>query len=198
MNVNVKKRALTSVLFAVAALAGFRAVAEEKGADAAPKEAASPEQAFVDVARVLQSPRCVNCHPNGDAPLQGDNGALHGMNITRDIERVGMTCQTCHRETAVNPSAANMPPAVKNWHLPPKTTPMIFQGRTPAELCKQLKDPAHNGNHDLAALLKHVSHDDLVLYGWNPGAGRTLPPLSHDVFVARFKQWVDAGGPCPE
>ena len=35
----------------------------------------SPEagkKAFLDVARVLQSPRCMNCHPVGDAPLQTD------------------------------------------------------------------------------------------------------------------------------
>jgi hypothetical protein len=162
-----------------------------------PPQAASPEAAFVDVARVLQSPRCVNCHPNGDAPLQGDHGAVHAMGITRDIERVGMTCQTCHRDSAVS-TDPHMPPAVKGWSLPRKETPLVFQGRTPATLCAQLKDPAHNGNKDLAHLLSHVTGDGLVLYGWNPGGKRTLPPLPHDVFVARFTQWVDAGAPCPK
>lgn len=190
------KRLLLALGATALALTAFGAVADDK-ATSFPAEAASPEAAFVDVARVLQSPRCLNCHPNGNAPLQGDHAAPHAMGITRDIERTGTTCQTCHRETAVS-TDAHMPPAVKNWHLPPEATPMIFQGRTPAALCRQLKDPKQNGNFDLAALLKHVSHDDLVLYGWNPGAGRTLPPLPHDVFVARFKQWADAGGPCPE
>ena len=161
--------------------------------------AASPEAAFLDVARVLQSPRCVNCHPNGDAPLQGDDQRVHAMDITRDIERVGLTCQTCHVEKgAGDHDVVGMPPAVKHWSLPPKETPMVFQGRTPAALCAQLKDRAQNGNKDLAHLLTHVTSDDLVLYGWNPGGKRTVPPLAHDVFVARFKQWVDADAPCPK
>jgi hypothetical protein len=37
----------------------------------------------------------------------------------------------------------------------------------------------------------------LVLWGWNPGAGRAPVPVPHDIFVAQFKLWADAGGPCP-
>ncbi|MEJ7604146.1 MAG: hypothetical protein WKG01_40145, partial [Kofleriaceae bacterium] len=33
--------------------------------------------AFETVRAVLQHPRCQNCHPAGDAPLQGDEGRLH-------------------------------------------------------------------------------------------------------------------------
>lgn len=186
----------------VVAAAGTIALAAEPAAEIsqkAPVPAASPQAAFLDVAAVLQSPRCVNCHPSGDAPLQGDDQRLHAMGITRDIERVGMTCQTCHREGAVgNRDEPGMPPALKRWSLPPKETPMVFQGRTAAALCAQLKDPAKNGNKELAHLLKHVTSDELVLYGWEPGGKRTLPPLTHDVFVARFQQWVDAGAPCPD
>lgn len=189
-----RMRSTLSVLAAALALAAFGAVAEDKGF---PVQAASPEAAFIDVARVLQSPRCLNCHPDGDAPLQGDRATPHAMGITRDnIEATGMTCQTCHREGAVSDDA-HMPPALKGWRMPSKATPMIFQGRTPAQLCAQLKDPQHNGNHDIGHLVEHVSHDALVHYGWSPGGKRTVPPLPHDVFVARFKQWADAGAPCP-
>jgi hypothetical protein len=73
----------------------------------------------------------------------------------------------------------------------------VFQGRTLAALCAQLKDPAQTGNRTLAQLLDHVSHDALVLWGWKPGGKRTLPPLSHDQFVAAFRTWVDSGGACP-
>jgi hypothetical protein len=33
--------------------------------------------AFETVRAVLQHPRCQNCHPEGDAPLQGDDGHAH-------------------------------------------------------------------------------------------------------------------------
>ena len=35
--------------------------------------------AFMDVYQVLMSPRCMNCHPAGDIPLQGNNSQLHTM-----------------------------------------------------------------------------------------------------------------------
>jgi hypothetical protein len=156
------------------------------------------KKAFVDVARVLQSPRCQNCHPNGDRPRIGDNGKSHHAEVRRGLERVGMSCQTCHRTTSTSASRqVGGPPAVKNWHLPPEEHPMVFEGKTVTQLCEQLKDPAQNGGKDAAALLQHVSHDDLVLYGWNPGGKRTLPPLSHEKFVAQFSTWTQAGMPCP-
>ncbi|RYG03681.1 MAG: hypothetical protein EOO02_07880, partial [Chitinophagaceae bacterium] len=33
--------------------------------------------AFGEVYKVLVSPRCMNCHPAGDVPLQGDDSHLH-------------------------------------------------------------------------------------------------------------------------
>lgn len=83
------------------------------------------------------------------------------------------------------------------WHLPPQKTPMIFQGRTAAQLCHQLLDPQQNGGLTKEQLIHHVSNDPLVLWGWNPGEGRTAPPLTHDLFVARVKEWLDNGGACP-
>ncbi len=166
-----------------------------------PAQVARGKKAFGDVHQVLLSPRCSNCHPAGNAPLQTDAGVPHAMNITRESEKNGLACATCHSDkNAVDAvgAPAGSPPGAPNWHLPPEDTPMVFVGRTPAQLCAQLKDPARNGNKSLAQLLEHVSHDALVLWGWNPGAGRTTPPLKHDVFVAAFKDWVDAGAPCPD
>jgi hypothetical protein len=74
---------------------------------------------------------------------------------------------------------------------------MIFEGRTATQLCEQLVDPARNGKRSLAELLRHVSDDPLVLWGWKPGGSRTVPPLSHDRFVAAFRTWVASGGACP-
>lgn len=154
--------------------------------------------AFVEVARVLQSPRCRNCHPVGDAPLQTDAGKPHAQNISRKSIAAGMPCSTCHQTR--NSEALGIPggpPGAPRWGLPPAETPMVFQGKTPTELCEQLKDPARNGKKSLAQLLEHVSHDPLVLWGWNPGGNRTTPPLAHDKFVAAFTTWVASDGACP-
>ncbi|HEU4859621.1 MAG TPA: hypothetical protein VFT15_07285, partial [Chitinophagaceae bacterium] len=43
------------------------------------KDSVESVKAFMDVYRVLMSPRCVNCHPAGDVPLQGDDSHLHLM-----------------------------------------------------------------------------------------------------------------------
>lgn len=150
---------------------------------------------FVEVAKVLQSPRCRNCHPMGDAPLQTDAGVRHAMNVTRKSPKAGLPCSTCHR--AKNADFVGGPPGLPTWHLPPDETPMVFEGRTPSELCAQLKDLTKNGNRSLADLEEHMGHDPLVLWAWSPGPGRTKPPLSHAAFLEHVHRWVAAGGPCP-
>jgi hypothetical protein len=47
-------------------------------------------------------------------------------------------------------------------------------------------------------LLDHVANDDLVGWAWNPGDGRTLPPLSRLETAAQMKVWVEGGAACPE
>ena len=74
---------------------------------------------------------------------------------------------------------------------------MVFIGLSPTELCETVKDRKRNGNKNFTALLAHVSHDKLVLWGWDPGVGRAPVPVPHGVFVAAFKTWLDAGAPCP-
>ncbi|MBX3220635.1 MAG: hypothetical protein KF795_08960 [Labilithrix sp.] len=156
------------------------------------------QKAFVTVARVLQSPRCMNCHPAGDAPLQTDRSRPHTMNIRRASVAAGLSCQACHRERnseAIGVSGG--PPGAPSWGLPPEETPMVFQGRSLPALCAQLKDPEQNGHRSLDDLLEHVGHDPLVLWGWQPGGNRSRPPVSHDAFVGAFRAWVRSGGACP-
>ena len=57
------------------------------------------------------------------------------------------------------------------------------------------QNPQRNGGKDFAALLEHVSHDKLVLWGWAPGVGRAPVSVPHKEFVAAFKTWLDAGAP---
>lgn len=157
--------------------------------------------AFETIRAVLQHPRCQNCHIPGDAPLQFDEGRVHGQNVKRGPEgkgSPGLGCATCH--FSGNPPAsygAHIPPGAPNWHLPPPQRKMVFIGLPSGDLCRTVKDKKANGGKDLAALLEHVSHDKLVLWGWNPGVGRDPVPISHAEFVAKFKQWVEAGAPCP-
>ena len=174
--------------------------ATPKDAKPAPSPAAVAEarEAFRDVALVLQSPRCMNCHPSGDAPLQTDASVPHRFQISRASEDAGLACSACHQ--TVNSEALGIPggpPGAPNWHLPPADTPMVFQGHTPTSLCAQLVDPKRNGGKSLDQLLHHVREDPLVLWGWDPGGNRTLPPLSHDAFVEAFATWVAGGGACP-
>ena len=157
--------------------------------------------AFETVRAVLQNPRCQNCHIPGDAPLQFDQGLVHAQNVQRGPAGFGMAamnCSTCHGQANLPATyGAHVPPGAPNWHLPPPQHKMVFIGQTSAQLCNGLKDQKTNGGKDLAALLMHVDEDKLVLWGWDPGVGRAPVPIAHADFVARFKQWADAGGPCP-
>ena len=153
-------------------------------------------EAFGTVYKVLRHPRCMNCHPNGDAPLQYDDSRPHGQNITRRSEKNGLPCATCHR--AQNGTKPNTPPGAPHWHLPPADMPMIFEGRTPNQLCEQLKDPKQTGGRSLQQLIEHVDKDALVLWGWSPGPGRTPVSVPHEQFVDAMKIWTSTGAPCPE
>lgn len=169
-------------------------------------QVATPNQsdaitAFATVQKVLQHPRCQNCHIPGDAPLQFDAGLPHAMQVKRGPAGVGapgLPCETCHG--VANPPAEygpHAPPGAPHWKLPPPTQKMAWIGLSAADLCRVVKDPNHNGGRDLNAMLKHVSEDPLVLWGWNPGGERAPVSVPHAEFVAKFKQWADAGGPCP-
>ncbi|MBA2527411.1 MAG: hypothetical protein H0V18_16765 [Pyrinomonadaceae bacterium] len=165
---------------------------------AAQKNDARARAAFLAVIPVLKHPRCLNCHATGDFPRQGDDSRVHVQNVRRGIDgkgKYGQKCSACHQEQ--NVAGLNMPPGAPNWHLPPAAMPMIWEGRTPGQICRQLKDPKQNNNKTVAQIVEHVTGDKLVLWGWNPGEGRTLPPLSHSEFAQRFQEWARLGAACP-
>lgn len=168
--------------------------------EASPKpDAAASRQAFLQVYKVLTSPRCQNCHPAGDAPLQGDDSHPHLQNVVRGKDGhgvYGMRCATCHQ--SANLQGDHMPPGNPKWSLPAPEHKMVFVGRSAGELCSQLKDPKQNGNRNLQQIYDHVSADDLVGWGWNPGDGRSQPPLSRADTSAQLKIWIDGGAACPE
>lgn len=155
-------------------------------------------QAFLKVYEVLMSPRCMNCHPSGDIPLQGDDSHLHAMSPIRGRTGKGvyaMKCSNCHQPE--NTPGLHAPPGNPEWHLPPANMKMVFQGKSAHELAKQLLDPKQNGKKDKKALLEHAS-DGLVKAGWNPGEGRSLPPMAYEDFKKAWITWIAKGAYVPE
>ncbi|HEY6928844.1 MAG TPA: hypothetical protein VJA66_04130 [Thermoanaerobaculia bacterium] len=156
--------------------------------------------AFETVKTVLQHPRCQNCHIPGDAPLQFDQGLPHAMSVVRGPDgngAPGLACGTCHGDA--NPPAAwgaHMPPGAPTWSLPTARHRMVFIGLSSGDLCRSLKDKSNNGGRDFEALIRHVSEDELVGWGWHPGVGRAPVPIPREEFVAKFKEWIAAGAPC--
>jgi cytochrome c5 len=160
---------------------------------------ASAQAAFNRAWTVFNSPRCRNCHPAGDAPLQGDDSHVHIQNVKRGPDGhgvYGMKCNTCHQ--LANTPGDNMPPGNPKWSLPPPNMKMVIVGETSGQFCRQLKDPLQNGGRTLAQIITHVSSDDLVGWAWNPGDGRTPPPLTRPEFAAAVREWVKNGAACPQ
>lgn len=156
-------------------------------------DSSAGEAAFAKVASVLRHPRCLNCHPAGDFPRQGDSRRPHAMKVTRGADNggeLGMRCSTCHAADNVG-----LIPGAPHWALAPRS--MAWEGLSDAELAAALKDPLKNGNRSLADLDKHLAEDALVGWAWSPGENRQPPPLSRDEFLAAFRQWVAAGAPVP-
>ena len=161
------------------------------------KDSVESVKAFMQIYKVLMSPRCLNCHPSGDVPLQGDDSHLHTMSPRRGEDGHGvyaMKCSNCHQPT--NAPGLHTPPGNPNWHLPAADMKLVFQGRTANELAKQLLDPSQNGHKSKEQLIAHAS-DGLVMAAWNPGEGRTLPPMSYDDFKKAWVMWIEKGAYAP-
>lgn len=183
------------MLTLIVASLSFGSVAQVAGQ----KDEAGAREAFQAAYKVFMHPRCMNCHPVGDVPLQGDKSLPHLQNVKRGPDGRGkyaLKCANCHQ--LANLPGENMPPGNPNWHLPPPTMRMVFEGKTPGELCRLLKDPRQNGGKTMEQLIHHVSEDKLVLWGWDPGEGRTKPPLSHAEFAKKMQEWANKGAACPE
>ena len=90
-----------------------------------------------------------------------------------------------------------MPPGSPGWQLPFRDLPMVFEKKTPGDLCRQLKDPSQNGNRTPAEVVEHL-RTPLVLWGWNPGEGRKPIPMPHEEFLKYMTEWLNKGAACPD
>jgi hypothetical protein len=164
--------------------------------------AARSRALFAEAAKVITSPRCVNCHPAGDHPTQGDNEHVHEPTAFRGEAGIGvpgLPCASCHNDKnfplAVGAANYQSIPGHPRWGMAP--VEMAWQGKTPAEICLQIKDPARNGGRSLALLQEHLAKDDLVGWAWHPGAGRRPAPGTQEEFGAIVAAWIDTGAECP-
>jgi hypothetical protein len=81
------------------------------------------------------------------------------------------------------------------WAMAPSE--MVWEGKTLAEICVQMKDPARNGGRSVADLIEHVGDDTLVGWAWHPGTGRTPTPGTQHEAKALVEAWVETGAACP-
>jgi hypothetical protein len=150
---------------------------------------------FKEAGRVIQHPRCLNCHPSDNRPRQG-KGEPHHPPVERGEGGhgpAGMPCSTCHQKANFEPGRV---PGAPRWELAPLE--MGWQGRTLAQICKRLSDRRTNGGRDLHQIAHHMTHDDLVGWAWSPGAGREPAPGTQAAFGALIEAWVKAGAACPD
>jgi len=150
---------------------------------------------FTELGKVLTHPRCVNCHPAGDRPRQTDARRLHQPPVERGADGLGlpaMRCPICHQQANFEPGRV---PGNPDWHLAPRE--MAWEGKTLAEICAQIKDPARNGGRSLEALVEHIGTDHLVGWAWSPGFGRSPAPGTQKQAGALVEAWVKTGAACP-
>jgi hypothetical protein len=185
----------------VGALTGY-AVSAASSTLAAPESFASITDTdsrsaalFTELGKVLTHPRCINCHPAGDRPRQGDVERLHQPPVERGPDGHGlaaMRCHICHGPANFDPGRM---PGHPEWHLAPRQ--MGWEGKTLSEICTQIKDPARNGGRSLQELIHHIGDDTLVGWAWAPGYGRQPAPGTQKEAGALVTAWVQTGAVCP-
>ena len=154
---------------------------------------------FAEAGRVLQHPRCLNCHPVERVPTQGDDMHQHVPLIQAGGEGHGppaLHCNTCHQAENIETQLPfGTMPGHSHWALAPVS--MAWQGKSIGEICEQVKDPARNGGRTLAQIHEHMAKDSLVGWAWHPGTNRTAAPGTQQSFGELLQAWIDTGAACP-
>lgn len=156
---------------------------------------------FAEAGKVINSPRCMNCHPVQRAPTQGDDRHPHDPPMVAGQSGhgpVGLPCGSCHGPANVPTFGQDIKsiPGDPKWALAP--VEMAWQGKSLGAICAQIKDPARNGGKTLAQLHHHMAQDHLVGWGWNPGEGRKPAPGTQAQFGELIQAWIDTGAKCPK
>jgi hypothetical protein len=154
---------------------------------------------FGEIGKLLTNPRCMNCHPAGDHPLQGNDQHEHIPPVWRgETGHMATNCAGCHTERNVTLHEAasyQSIPGHPRWGVAPLS--MAWEGKSLGDICRQLKDVNLNGGRDLALLQDHVAKDDLVAWAWSPGEGRGPAPGNQELAGQLVQAWIDSGAECP-
>ena len=155
---------------------------------------------FKKLLPVVQHPRCLNCHGGVNPFVDKRQGGHLGGAIDQSggfIEQQ-KTCQECHS-------------GLPGWELPPED--FFFVGKDARQLCMQFKKfnpvpkffighmdndngkgppftmTAFKGDRALNDMAKDISEEET-----HRRFANEPPPISHDEFVTRVKDWVEAMG----
>jgi hypothetical protein len=147
-----------SLMAGGALLSSVRAAAPDAAAAASPETlksaadfasikdpAARSVALFTEAGKVIQSPRCMNCHPVQRAPTQGDDRHPHNPPMVAGQSGhgpVGMSCASCHGPANFATWGQDIKsiPGDPKWALAP--VEMAWQGKSLGAICAQIKDPA--------------------------------------------------------
>ena len=196
---------LAFMLLLMSIVFGFAHAASTSEAENGPAEVSTtPEEAmeaFDKMMAVLTHKRCVNCHPSGDRPLQGEDSHYHNFGVRRGEDNHGLPalrCETCHQQENNDFSGV---PGAPEWSLVPLR--MKWEGLNRVEIARSILDPARNGGRSLEELVHHLTEHELVLWAWTPGVDangtpREKPPVPKDEYIEAVKEWAAAGAPLPE
>jgi hypothetical protein len=149
---------------------------------------------FEEAGKVINGPRCLNCHPVDDSPRQGELMRRHEPPVVRGAGGMGapaMRCITCHGTDNFERVPGNA-----KWFLAPKE--MGWIGHSLGQICEQIKDRARNGDRSLQEIVEHMAHDDLVGWAWHPGADRAPAAGSQKEFGQLIEAWAQNGAHCPK
>jgi hypothetical protein len=204
MLIHMKKTNLYSLiaLLLIGSIAiGFASSKQEPEGSGTTSPTLSDDTPFDKMMAVLTHKRCVNCHPAGDRPRQGEDSHYHNFGVQRGEDNHGVAalkCETCHQSENNDFSGV---PGAPEWSLAPIS--MKWEGLSRVEIAQSMLDPARNGGRTLEETVKHLTEHELVLWAWEPGVDasgtpREKPPVPKDEYIAAVKAWAAAGAPIPE
>ena len=149
---------------------------------------------FTELGKVLTYPRCLNCHPAGDRPRQGDMARLHQPPVERGRRRL----RPSGAALSDLPSGSELREGARKPDLASRAARNGL-GRQDAEPdLRPDQGPRAERHRSLETLVEHIGEDHLVGWAWAPGPGRQSAPGTQKEAGALVAAWVQTGAACPK